>query len=51
MTLAVSRGFTPRATVSVIMLVRSPRAVSLITFQSLNAVSPPQISGSDNRTA
>lgn len=39
MTLAVSRGFTPRATASVMMLVRSPRAVSLMTFQSLNVVS------------
>lgn len=39
MTLAVSRGFTPRATASVMMFVRSPRAVSLMTFQSLNVVS------------
>ncbi|SAJ31011.1 Uncharacterised protein [Enterobacter cloacae] len=39
MTLAVSRGFTPRATASVMMLARSPRAVSLMTFQSLNVVS------------
>jgi hypothetical protein len=31
--------FTPRATASVMMLVRSPRAVSLMTFQSLNVVS------------
>jgi hypothetical protein len=38
MTLAVSRGFTPRAIASV-MLVRSPRAASLMTFQSLNVVS------------
>ncbi len=40
MTLAVSRGLTPRATASVMMFVRSPRAVSLMTFQSLNVVSP-----------
>ena len=39
MTLAVSRGLTPRATASVIMPVRSARAASLIAFQSLNVVS------------
>ena len=39
MTLAVSRGLTPRATASVMMLVKSPRAVSLMTFQSLKVVS------------
>ncbi len=48
MTLAVSRGLTPRATASVMMFVRSPRAVSLMTFQSLNVVSRLTLSGSDN---